>query len=118
MGKTLFEKLWEEHTVTHLDDGSDLIYIDRVFLHERTGSIALKSIEADGRKVRDESQVFCTMDHIVDTVLGRSDETLMPSGKDFIQTTRQAAKDAGRMRQEGKEYIVKDGDVMHFRFNV
>lgn len=27
-----------------------------------------------------------------------------------------AAKDAGRMRLEGKEYIVKDGDVMHFRF--
>ena len=95
MGKTLFEKLWDEHTVTHLDDGSDLIYIDRVFLHERTGSIALKSIEADGRKVRDESQVFCTMDHIVDTFPGRSDETLMPSGKDFIQTTRQAANDAG-----------------------
>jgi GTP-binding protein YchF len=30
----------------------------------------------------------------------------------------QGAKDAGKMRQEGKEYVVKDGDVMHFRFNV
>lgn len=30
----------------------------------------------------------------------------------------QAAKDAGKMRQEGKEYIVSDGDVFHFRFNV
>ncbi len=28
------------------------------------------------------------------------------------------AKDAGKMRLEGKEYVVKDGDVMHFRFNV
>jgi ribosome-binding ATPase len=28
------------------------------------------------------------------------------------------AKDAGRMRLEGKDYVVKDGDVMHFRFNV
>ena len=27
-------------------------------------------------------------------------------------------KDAGKMRVEGKEYVVKDGDVMHFRFNV
>ena len=26
------------------------------------------------------------------------------------------AKDAGKMRLEGKEYVVKDGDVMHFRF--
>ena len=30
----------------------------------------------------------------------------------------QAAKDAGKMRQEGKEYVVKDGDIMHFLFNV
>ena len=28
------------------------------------------------------------------------------------------AKDAGKMRLEGKEYVVRDGDVMHFRFNV
>ena len=28
------------------------------------------------------------------------------------------AKEAGKMRLEGKEYIVQDGDVMHFRFNV
>ncbi|MBX9705127.1 MAG: DUF933 domain-containing protein, partial [Gammaproteobacteria bacterium] len=27
-------------------------------------------------------------------------------------------KEAGKMRLEGKEYIVQDGDVMHFRFNV
>jgi ribosome-binding ATPase YchF (GTP1/OBG family) len=29
-----------------------------------------------------------------------------------------AIKDAGALRVEGKEYVVKDGDVMHFRFNV
>ncbi len=32
--------------------------------------------------------------------------------------SEQAAKDAGRMRIEGADYIVKDGDVFHFRFNV
>ena len=38
---------------------------------------------------------------------------------DFIQYgSEAAARDAGRLRIEGKEYIVKDGDVMHFRFNV
>ena len=30
----------------------------------------------------------------------------------------QGAKDAGKMRSEGKDYVVEDGDVMHFRFNV
>ena len=38
---------------------------------------------------------------------------------DFIQFKgEQGAKDAGKMRSEGKEYVVKDGDVMNFLFNV
>ncbi|MEO7479565.1 MAG: redox-regulated ATPase YchF [Sulfuriferula sp.] len=38
---------------------------------------------------------------------------------DFIACKgEQGAKEAGKMRLEGKEYLVKDGDVMHFRFNV
>ena len=38
---------------------------------------------------------------------------------DYVNLGGEAkAKEAGRMRLEGKDYIVKDGDVMHFRFNV
>ncbi|MGV3740268.1 MAG: redox-regulated ATPase YchF [Gammaproteobacteria bacterium] len=38
---------------------------------------------------------------------------------DFVACKgEQGAKEAGKLRLEGKEYIVKDGDVMHFRFNV
>ena len=38
---------------------------------------------------------------------------------DFITYGSEAkVKEAGKMRVEGKEYIVKDGDIMHFRFNV
>jgi hypothetical protein len=38
---------------------------------------------------------------------------------DFVaHKGEQGAKEAGKLRLEGKEYIVKDGDVMHFRFNV
>jgi len=38
---------------------------------------------------------------------------------DFIACKGEhGAKEAGRMRVEGKEYVVKDGDVLHFRFNV
>ena len=41
------------------------------------------------------------------------------SYKDFVEHGGEAgAKEAGKMRLEGKEYIVEDGDVMHFRFNV
>ncbi|MGZ5848937.1 MAG: redox-regulated ATPase YchF, partial [Ramlibacter sp.] len=38
---------------------------------------------------------------------------------DYVQYKgEQGAKDAGKMRSEGKEYVVKDGDVMNFLFNV
>ena len=38
---------------------------------------------------------------------------------DYVRLNGEAAaKEAGKMRLEGKEYVVKDGDVMHFRFNV
>ena len=32
--------------------------------------------------------------------------------------SEQACKDAGKLNVEGKEYVVEDGDIMHFRFNV
>lgn len=92
---TLFEKLWQLHQVTDLGDGAYLLFIDRIFLHERTGSIALSSLEQDGRAVRDPARAFCTMDHIVDTFPGRGDATLMPSGTDFIKATRTSAQKAG-----------------------
>ena len=38
---------------------------------------------------------------------------------DFVASGgEQAAKEAGKMRQEGRDYVVQDGDVVHFRFNV
>ncbi|WP_183410194.1 3-isopropylmalate dehydratase large subunit [Litorivivens lipolytica] len=95
MGKTLIEKILSDHTAVELDDRRRLIYVDRIFLHERTGSIALQSLHESGRTVARPKQVFCTMDHIVDTFPGRGDETLMPSGTQFIRATREAARQAG-----------------------
>ncbi len=41
------------------------------------------------------------------------------SYKDFVELKGEAAcRDFGKLRQEGKEYIVKDGDILHFLFNV
>lgn len=95
MGQTIIDKLWAEHTVADLGDGATLLYIDRIFLHERTGSVALKGLETAGHPVRHPEQVFCTMDHIVDTTPGRSDETRMPGGREFITSTRASAIAAG-----------------------
>lgn len=88
---TLFDKLWQDHLVIDLDDGKSLIAIDRVLLHERTGAIALDSLESRGRRVVLPNHVFCTIDHIVDTMPGRPNITRMPGGEIFIQALRSRA---------------------------
>ncbi len=93
--QTLFEKLWRQHLIAALPGDIGLLAIDRIFLHERTGSIALKGLAEAGRSVRDPGRVFCTMDHIVDTTVGRNDNTRMPGGAAFITETRAATRAAG-----------------------
>lgn len=93
--QTLFDKIWQAHRVAETPGGASLIAIDRVFLHERTGASALKSMAAAGRPVRDPARVFAVTDHIVDTRPGRGDQTLMPGGQAFITETRDAARAAG-----------------------
>lgn len=95
MAKTLFDNIWQQHSIVDMEDNSSLLYIDRVFMHERTGSIALKSMQEQQYRVAKPAHAFCTMDHIIDTFPGRNDETLMPNGKEFITSTRTAAKSAG-----------------------
>ncbi len=91
---TLFEKIWSPHVVTDLSEGSALIAIDRVFLHERTGAAALNSMAEAGRPVIDPARIFAVMDHIVDTFPGR-EGTLMKGGDAFITDTRAACQAAG-----------------------
>ena len=95
MGQTIFEKIWHHHLVEDLAGNTGLVLIDRVLLHERTGGVALESLVEAGRTVVCPSQVFATMDHVVDTLPGRTDRTIMPTGSAFITATREAAKAAG-----------------------
>jgi 3-isopropylmalate/(R)-2-methylmalate dehydratase large subunit len=81
--------------VAELGNDTALIAIDRIFLHERTGAAALRSMAEAGRSVADPRRVFAVMDHIVDTRPGRSDTMLMPGGQAFISETRAACRDAG-----------------------
>jgi len=91
----LSEKIWDAHVVADLPGGASLIAIDRVFLHERTGAVALNSLKSAGRALFDPARVFAVVDHIVDTRPGRGDQTLMPGGQAFITETRAAAQEAG-----------------------
>ena len=93
--RTLFDKLWSAHEVVRSDDGQSLLAIDRVFLHERTGTLALQALKQAGRTIRHPERAFCVMDHIVDTKPGRPGLTRMPGGAEFITATREAARQAG-----------------------
>lgn len=95
MPRTLVDKIWDAHRVETTPGGADLVAIDRVFLHERTGASALKRMAELGRPVRDPARVFAVTDHIVDTRPGRTDATLMPGGQAFISETRAACRAAG-----------------------
>jgi 3-isopropylmalate/(R)-2-methylmalate dehydratase large subunit len=94
-GLSLFEKLWRQHLVAELDEGDSLIHIDRVFLHERTGGVALQALTEAGHRVRNPQLAFATLDHIVDTLPGRSDHTMMPGGEAFIRITREQTAKSG-----------------------
>jgi 3-isopropylmalate/(R)-2-methylmalate dehydratase large subunit len=68
MAKTLFEKVWDEHVVTNLPDGSTLLYIDRHLVHEVTSPQAFEGLRLNRRKVRRPDLTFATMDHNIPTV--------------------------------------------------
>ena len=91
MPRTLFDKLWDGHCIATEENGESLLYIDRVCLHERTGGIALKSLEARDIPERRPGQAFCMMDHVLDTRPGRGDRTPIPGGEAFILRTREGA---------------------------
>ena len=93
--RTLFGKLWDSHEIARTGDGQSLLAIDRVFLHERTGTLALQALKKAGRAIRYPQRAFCVMDHIVDTKPGRPGLTRMPGGAEFITATREAAREAG-----------------------
>src|SRR5690554_6841331 len=66
-GKTLYDKLWDDHLVKQRDDGSALIYIDRQLLHEVTSPQAFEGLRLAGRKPWRIDANIATPDHTVPT---------------------------------------------------
>ena len=94
--QTLFDKLWASHRIADGGGGAELIAIDRVCLHERTGAVALGGLREAGHEVQRPERVFAIMDHIVSFRQGRGDdESRSPGGDVFITQTRRMAQAAG-----------------------
>jgi 3-isopropylmalate/(R)-2-methylmalate dehydratase large subunit len=86
---TFVDKIWNSHVIAELGDNTYLLHIDRNFQHELAGSTALNGIDKAGRKIRNKELAFTVMDHVLDTHLGRRDETPVPGGINFIRELRQ-----------------------------
>jgi len=93
--RSLFDKLWDAHVVAHLGHGTDLLHIDRIFMHDRTGGRMLQGALANGRKLASPELVHGSFDHLIDTTPGRTDQTLFPGGAEFIRVYRDQARAAG-----------------------
>jgi 3-isopropylmalate/(R)-2-methylmalate dehydratase large subunit len=68
MGKTLAEKVWDEHVVRSVDGEPDLLYIDLHLIHEVTSPQAFDGLRLAGRPVRRPDLTLATEDHNVPTV--------------------------------------------------
>jgi 3-isopropylmalate/(R)-2-methylmalate dehydratase large subunit len=67
MGKTLYEKLWDDHVIEGSDGGSDLLYIDLHLVHEVTSPQAFDGLRLNSRSVRRPDLTLATADHNVPT---------------------------------------------------
>lgn len=75
-GKTLYDKIWDDHVVSVEDDGSTLLYIDRQLIHEVTSPQAFEGLRLSGRQVWRREANLAVPDHNVPTTdrrLGISD---------------------------------------------
>lgn len=69
MGKTLYEKIWDNHIVNKGNlTQPDTIYIDLHLIHEVTSPQAFEGLRLNGRRVRRTDRTFATMDHAIPTL--------------------------------------------------
>ena len=67
MGKTLFDKIWDKHLVTSIDESTNLIFIDLHLVHEVTSPQAFDSLRMAKRKVKHPELTLATVDPGVPT---------------------------------------------------
>ncbi len=66
--KTLFDKVWDAHVVRSIQDGPDVFFIDRHFIHEVTSPVAFLGLKKRGIQVMFPEKTFATADHNTPTI--------------------------------------------------
>ena len=88
MGRTLYDKIWDEHVVHTEEDGTATLYIDRHLVHEVTSPQAFEGLDIAGRKVWRLSANLAVSDHNVPTT-DRSEGIKDPISKLQVDTLDQ-----------------------------
>ena len=68
MKKTLFDKVWDSHVVQHVEDGPDILFIDRHMVHEVTSPVAFLGLKNRNIPVLYPERTFATADHNTPTI--------------------------------------------------
>ena len=68
MKKTLFDKVWDSHIVRSIENGPDVLFIDRHMVHEVTSPVAFLGLKNRGIKVKYPERTFATADHNTPTI--------------------------------------------------
>ncbi|MGL4583809.1 MAG: aconitase family protein, partial [Flavobacterium sp.] len=66
--KTLFDKVWDAHVVESIENGPDILYIDKHLIHEVTSPQAFDELKKRGISVFRPNQIVATVDHNVPTL--------------------------------------------------
>jgi 3-isopropylmalate/(R)-2-methylmalate dehydratase large subunit len=94
MGKTLAEKVWDEHVVRRADGEPDLLFIDLHLIHEVTSPQAFDGLRLAGRRVRRPDLTLATEDHNVPT-LAWDKPIADPVSRTQVETLRRNAEEFG-----------------------
>ena len=94
MAKTLFEKVWDAHTVRTLPNGQTQLFIGTHLIHEVTSPQAFGMLRDLGLKVKRPDRTFATVDHIVPT-LSQIEPFADDMAQAMISELRRNCKDAG-----------------------
>jgi len=91
---TLFDKIWDAHVVTTVEDGPTQLHIDRLYCHEVTSPQAFAGLRERGIGVLRPEKVFCMPDHNTPTH-DQDKEIEDPISKTQVDTLTKNAKDFG-----------------------
>jgi 3-isopropylmalate/(R)-2-methylmalate dehydratase large subunit len=100
-GRTLLDKIWDQHVIARISDDTDLLHVDRHLLHDLGGSRGLLDIKSRGLKVHNPELTFATPDHAISTGHGRAGTIKI--GQELLSALRaETAASAIRMFDVGQ----------------